>query len=253
MRKILFFIFVFSVCSFSYAGFFNEPVNFFGSTQTETKILHNKGLKKKPTISIWAQPMVMPDGSVQTYVPPPQVVSFLNNPTTKNAQAYLAWEKERIEKIAKATAILQEVSDEEKNPGTSSANVPASISQNTETIQKNTATQNQQASPFSSPTILFFAKQGCKYCAADELIMDIINKKYKNEIKFIGLWVGSKSSMPELSFPFHLSNGLEKEFRIGLYPGFIIYLPNKPEPVKLEGFVTGNQFLQFYQKIGGVL
>ena len=250
MRKILFFIFVFSVYSFSYTGFFNNPVNFFGSTQTETKILHNKELKKKPTISIWAQPMVMPDGSVQTYVPPPQVVAFLNNPTSKNAKAYLAWEKERIEKIAKATAILQKISQNENNSTPSTTKIPVS---QTEAIQKNTTPQNQQASPFSSPTILFFAKQGCKYCAADELIMDMINKKYPNKIKFIGLWVGSKNSMPQLSFPFHLSNGLEKEFRIELYPACIIYLSNKSEPVKLEGFVTGNQFIQFYKKIGGKL
>ncbi len=236
MKKTLFFILIFLLCSLSYAKFFSHEINFFGSTQTETKIIKTIQ-KKKPVISIWAQPIVMPDGSVQMYVPPPQVMNFLNKPTPQNAKVYLAWEKERINKIAKATAILQSITK------VSTANKPLFVN----SLPKSTS------QPFSSPVILYFAKQGCKYCAADDMVMDLFNKRYKNNIRIIGFWVGSKTSMPDLSFSFHLANGIEKKFRIGLYPAMIFYLPNKSEPVKLEGFITGNQLIQFYQKIGGVL
>ena len=213
------------ICSLSYAGFFSNPVQFFGSTRTETKPLQSGKIQNKPRVSIWAQPIIMPDGSIRIYVPPMQVISFLNNPTHLNAKEYLSWEKQRIDKIAKATKILQTIASE----------------------------NNKSTNPFLSPTILYFAKQGCKYCTAEELIMNLFNKRYKNKVKITGMWVGSKDSIPQLSFHFHLSNGLEKKFRIGTYPTMIFYLPGKPGPVKLEGFVTGNQLIRFYQKIGGKL
>lgn len=243
MKKTLCCIFI--LCSLGYAGFFSTPVQFFGSSLTETQPAQNKEIKNKPHVSIWAQPIVMPDGSIQVYVPPPQVIGFLNNPTSRNAKEYLLWEKQRIDKIIKATQILQSVAMGNKPL------VPLNPKKNPVISSK--PQNNKSTNPFSSPTILYFAKQGCRFCMAEDMVMDMFHKRYKNKVKIIGLWVGSKNSMPKISFPFHLSNGLEKKFRVSLYPSMIFYLPDKPEPVKLEGFVTGNQLIQFYQKIGGRL
>jgi hypothetical protein len=255
MKRVLLFILI--VSAFCYAGnqFFSSPVNFFGSTQSETKLMHSKAMKKKPVVSIWAQPIVMPNGTIQVYVPPPQVVNFLNNPTPQNAQAYFNWEKERIAKIAKASAMLQQIAEKNNTSNIMPVNSQTTIPQSQQQIQPQQATQNNNTykSPFSTPTILYFAKQGCKFCMAEEFVMHLFYKEYHNYVHIIGLWVGSKNSIPKQHFPFQVSNGLEKKFKIGLYPAMIFYLPNKPEPVKLEGFVTGNQLIQFYQKIGGKL
>jgi len=62
--------------------------------------------------SIWAEPMRLPDGRFSTYVPPRPVLEFLENPTRENAQKYMDWQSERMEKIRKAAAMLSELQRE---------------------------------------------------------------------------------------------------------------------------------------------
>lgn len=66
-----------------------------------------------PSESIWAEPMRLPDGRYTTYVPPRQVLEFLENPTRENALKYLEWQTARTEKMRKAAAMLAEVTRNE--------------------------------------------------------------------------------------------------------------------------------------------
>ena len=70
------------------------------------------------TESIWAEPIRLPDGRMTTHVPPRRVLEFLENPTRENAQKYLEWQSERMEKIRKAAAMLSELQREKSAKAT---------------------------------------------------------------------------------------------------------------------------------------
>lgn len=92
-------------------GFFNEKrVDFWrdGSADRKPPADSNAGAPE----SIWAEPMRLPDGRYTTYVPPRQVLEFLENPTRENAKKYLEWQTERMDKMRKAAAMLAEVNRE---------------------------------------------------------------------------------------------------------------------------------------------
>jgi hypothetical protein len=56
--------------------------------------------------NVWAQPIRTPDGSWMIYVPPKQVLDFLESPTEETARAYLAWKAEQTAKLREAMVLL---------------------------------------------------------------------------------------------------------------------------------------------------
>jgi thiol-disulfide isomerase/thioredoxin len=62
-----------------------------------------------PVESIWAEPGRASDGSASVYVPPGPVREFLDAPTAERAQAYLAWNQQRLDAIARATEVMKAV------------------------------------------------------------------------------------------------------------------------------------------------
>lgn len=56
--------------------------------------------------NVWAQPIRTPDGSWMIYVPPKQVLDFLETPTEETARAYLAWKAEQTAKLREAMVLL---------------------------------------------------------------------------------------------------------------------------------------------------
>ena len=65
--------------------------------------------------TIWAEPIKLPDGRTVLYVPPPQVLEFLENPTLETARAYHAFQRKRAEKMRKALLLLARVKEELAN------------------------------------------------------------------------------------------------------------------------------------------
>jgi thiol-disulfide isomerase/thioredoxin len=63
--------------------------------------------------SLWAEPSASPDGRGQVYVPPRAVREFLESPTPDRAEAYLAWNRERLRAIGRAAEVLASVAAEE--------------------------------------------------------------------------------------------------------------------------------------------
>ena len=89
--------------------FFNDTIDFWknGNSRSETEA-GSQELPKSYRESIWAEPIRMPDGRYAIYVPPRAVLEFLEDPTPARLKAYLAWKKERSEKLRKALALLGE-------------------------------------------------------------------------------------------------------------------------------------------------
>ena len=59
--------------------------------------------------SIWAEPGRGPDAQGTVYVPPKPVQEFLDAPTAERARAYLAWNQQRLDAIARATEVLNAI------------------------------------------------------------------------------------------------------------------------------------------------
>jgi hypothetical protein len=65
---------------------------------------------REPAVeSIWTEPGRAPDGHGTVYVPPRAVQQFLDAPTPERARAYLAWNQQRLDAIARATEVLRAV------------------------------------------------------------------------------------------------------------------------------------------------
>ena len=100
-------------------GFFNqEVVDFWRDGSPARTVTANSGAIVSE--SIWAEPIRLPDGRTTTYVPPRPVLAFLENPTRENAQKYLAWQSERMDKLRKAAEMLSEVKREKRARATKS-------------------------------------------------------------------------------------------------------------------------------------
>ncbi len=79
-----------------------------------------------PVESIWAEPGRASDGGASVYVPPAPVREFLDAPTAERAQAYLAWNQQRLDAIARATEVMKAVAASQPqrsaaSPGTTPA------------------------------------------------------------------------------------------------------------------------------------
>ena len=62
----------------------------------------------------WNEVSISASGSINYYTPPKPVLVLLETPTPENAKAYLAWQKQKIQKIMKAQEIIDQVIQQEK-------------------------------------------------------------------------------------------------------------------------------------------
>jgi hypothetical protein len=69
--------------------------------------------RENPHESIFAEPVRMPDGRYAIYVPPRQVLEFLENPTRESARGYLDWQNARSRKIATGLELIETLKREE--------------------------------------------------------------------------------------------------------------------------------------------
>jgi thiol-disulfide isomerase/thioredoxin len=82
-----------------------------------------------PVESIWAEPGRASDGRVAVYVPPGPVREFLEAPTDERARAYLAWNQQRLNAIARATEVMKAVAaSQPQRSATSPVMAPPSAS-----------------------------------------------------------------------------------------------------------------------------
>ena len=110
-------------------------------------------------VSIWAEPIRLPDGRFVTYVPPKAVLDFLEEPSKENARKYLEWQKLRIDKMRKAAKVLSEIQAE-------SAAKSADVS--------------REPPKFVPVEILYFKKPGCPFCVDQDRILEDLKKELPN-------------------------------------------------------------------------
>ncbi len=98
-------------------GFFSEKrVDFWRDGSADRKPATDSNASASE--SIWAEPIRLQDGRYTTYVPPRQVLEFLENPTRENALKYVEWQTQRMDKMRKAAAMLAEVNREKSGKET---------------------------------------------------------------------------------------------------------------------------------------
>lgn len=155
--------------------------------------------------SVWAEPIRLPDGRFTTYVPPRQVLEFLENPTRENARKYLEWQSERMERIRKAAAVLSEVQREKSSKETS------------------------REAPAGTPlTITYFKKAGCPACARQDAVLSDLKEKH-----------------PHLTIkPLEPGQEPELWQRLGVtaVPALLVNVEGRP-PVLLRGFSDAAKIL----------
>jgi hypothetical protein len=124
--------------------------------------------------SLWAEPIRLPDGRMTTYVPPRQVLAFLENPTDESGQAYIAWQKERMAKIARASEILARLSEKQKADAAGAEKKPAPPA-DPGSLPEPAAGVKAGGEPSSKPAlsavgeeILYFKSDGCPHCRHED-------------------------------------------------------------------------------------
>lgn len=238
MKQLIFFV-VF-LCSliraddssffgYSKVKFFDTPEEQKESVQKETQIQQ----------SLFAEPVVGPDGKIRIYVPPRPVLEFLNNPNEENAKEYLKWNKQRIEKIAKAQAVLQKVVKEEQLKKTSVAK---------KGIEKERRVwQTKKTSVAKKKELAVALSQGCKYCNAQIFVLEAFKKRHPSlNIKIV--WFGDKNKIPHTTLPVLLGKKEDRK-KIRKFPTFFFTLPSG-KVVAGEGFIDGRSLELFCKKIG---
>lgn len=241
-------IFLFLFCFWlgageSFYGF--DKVQFFPAPQEEVKKETDNMIEE----SVFAEPTVGPDGKTRIYVPPRQVLEFLNSPTKENAKVYLDWNKERIGKITQAQQVLQEVAKEENQK----ANITEKekegvVEEKTSNISIAKTTTETTAKPNTSKKEISVAlTNSCQYCNAQLFVLEAFKKKYPFlDMKIV--WFGDKNKMPSTSIPVLFGREEDKK-KIRKFPTFFFTLANG-EVVAGEGFVDGKNLELFCKKVG---
>jgi thiol-disulfide isomerase/thioredoxin len=137
--------------------------------------------------TIWAEPIRMPDGRMSVYVPPKPVLDFLDSPNEESGRAYLAWQKARMEKIARASEILgrlvEETRSEEKKkiePPSKPEGPPRSADTGAEKAPPGGALKVPPALPSGAPEILYFKMDGCPHCQREDAVLAELAKERPN-------------------------------------------------------------------------
>lgn len=132
--------------------FWNTGLNLSLPTHTEEPTAAGAG-RIAIRESVWAQPIRTPDGNWMVYVPPKQVLDFLESPSEDTAKAYLAWKAEQTAKLQKAMTLLAtlKAAPEEDN------------AQSTPSMKA--------APPEFAFRITYFKKPSCPHCVSQDAIL----------------------------------------------------------------------------------
>ena len=140
--------------------FAKNDVDFWGDKAA--KRLASNTSTSADAASIWAEPIVGPDGRVSVYVPPKEVLAFLQNPTKEGAKAYLAWQSERARKLKAAIEALRDARVEGK-PRVDERQAPADPP-----VSSARTDHPSVAAPATRGEILYFKKGDCGYCEKED-------------------------------------------------------------------------------------
>ncbi len=133
--------------------------------------------------TIWAEPIRMPDGRISVYVPPKPVLDFLDSPSEESGRAYLAWQKARMEKIARASEVLGRLVEEARplekkaDPPPTAEGPPQAADAGTEKAPPGGALKVPPALPSGGPEILYFKMSDCPHCLREDAALAELAKE----------------------------------------------------------------------------
>jgi len=154
-------------------------VNYWG-TPKATQQTHEQ---RAAVESVWVEPIRTPDGRYAPYVPPPQVLQFLEDPTPETARTYLRWQSERISKLRRAMELLEAIGKADQPNPTSADTKP----------DKQPAAQGQLA-PRRDVELLYFKQANCPYCnLQDEILAQLRTSQPQLKVREV-----PKGTSPEL-------------------------------------------------------
>ena len=216
-----------------------------------------------PEERLFAEPQIGPDGTLRVYLPPKPVRDFLEHPTRDNALAYRQWNRERLEKLVAAQAVLDEISggppriSTPSGPGRPSDAVHESTRQPTVpgTTRGSSAGEASPAFPPSSrhpvtpalalppveraqdpvgPTdVLYLLATWCPYCARQTPIMAEFARVHPH-VRVRGIAFDSQPETlapyaAELPFPIRPGTDDEKAaWGVRAYPTLVILQDGRP-------------------------
>lgn len=151
--------------------FRDRRVAFWGSPKSEgIKASSPPGVGE----SLWAEPIRMPDGRISVYVPPRPVLEFLDSPSEESGLAYLAWQKARMEKIARASEILSRLAQETRPEPKGAPQVP--VVRSAEPSDKAAVSQTPKKAANTAAELLYFKKDGCPHCRRQDATLAELSK-----------------------------------------------------------------------------
>ncbi len=207
-----------------------EKIDFFRNIKIQYK---SESLENKQSSEViedeWAEPIISSSGRISIYLPPKEVRSFLENPDSKSAKAYLEWNSRRIKKFLAAQEALRKeteemkIMEEAKNQGSFSGG-------------------NKQRDNY----LFYFMRKGCSYCAKQTPIIENIYLTYP-EIKIEVFAKGySDQELSRFRFPVMQDNGMSRLLKLTSYPAIAIF-NKKKERFLLTGFIEKDNILRLFE------
>ncbi len=119
--------------------------------------------------SVWIEPVRLSDGRYTAHVPAPQVLEFLENPSTESARGYLRWQRERVAKLRRAMELLETVASEDDK-----AKRPDSTAPPKQSVREDSSAV---PTPQSSKELLYFKQADCVYCGLEDQVLAELRTK----------------------------------------------------------------------------
>ena len=179
-------------------------------------------------VSVWAEPIRMPDGRFSVYLPPPQVLRFLDDPTPETARGYLQWQKERVSKLRRAMEVLEATASAEdaKESVVAPDAEDRGPSEKTEPIKGSTLDAKLKA---PATELIYFRRDGCGYCDRQDPILETVRSRLPEIRLRRVMWGGSPD--------------LWAKYSVTVTPTVVIEADGKP-PVVLRGLASEKTILK---------
>ena len=190
--------------------------------------------RPSPDMTVWAEPIRMPDGRFAVYVPAPQVLRFLDDPTPETARGYLEWQKDRLAKLRRAMEVLEATAaeDEAKEGTPPPTPKPGEVPKDSPSVK---ATSSVTKLRSTSTEITYFRRDGCVYCDRQDPILEAVRSKRPDIVH-------QKVTPTE-------SPELWAKYAVTVTPTVVVGIPGKP-PVVLRGLASEEAILKAIQGRG---
>ncbi|MBI2060626.1 MAG: conjugal transfer protein TraF [Nitrospirae bacterium] len=208
-----------------------------------TQLPKNKTLAPAPRDTEEEEPGRPPQAPGAVGPTEQEVQLFLAAPTEQKASEIAAKLRETMTRVNYGSALLaQALAAEWASMGYT---IPGALPLPAQPSPQNASPQNasfQFPAP-DRPTILYFSREGCPFCAQQEPILAEILKISHGHIQVIGVAPSTGYPKRALPFPFIPGDSLFESAKITTTPTMIFLSPHSSEPTQLRGLSSRDAIL----------